>query len=66
MNIEQEIRDTYKRMGYSLAVKSVVEGFWCAVSQYGFVMESGLESQEQAEKYVITYYTDYIELIRQA
>jgi hypothetical protein len=66
MTIEEEIRDTYKRMGYSLAVKSVDKIHWCPISQYGYVMDSMCETQEQAEKYVITYYTNYINLIRQA
>lgn len=62
--IEQEIRDTYQRHGIELAEVSAFSNGqrWSANSQYGYTLsEHG--SQVEAERAVIDYYSERMNLI---
>ena len=55
--IEAEIRDAYKRMNHELTEKAIFSGeIYNALSQYGYVLETGFLSPEAAENYAIDFY----------
>lgn len=68
--LEQEIREEFARMGKSLSRKS--DNFmygntretWEGLSQYGFPMFY-CDTQEEAEKLIIEWYKNNMQLIRQ-
>lgn len=63
--IEKEIRECYERMGWELAEKRPLYDGFCALSQYGYVLQDGFAGLTQAEEYVIEYYSSRMNLIRQ-
>lgn len=66
MTIEQEIRDTFQRLGTDLASPEIFGSpFWTSNSQYGVTLTRGYNTKGEAEAATIAYYTARMELIRQ-
>ncbi len=66
-SLEREIRDCFTRLGTDLAKFKYRKGLyakWSAMSQYGFVLQEGFETREEAERYVIERYSQRMNLIR--
>ncbi len=67
MTLESEIRECFARMGVELADqgRGLLKGSkWQANSQYGYSMAE-FDTKEEAEYYVILYYSSNMKLIRQ-
>lgn len=68
--LEKEIRDEFARMGKNLSQKGNnfmygnTRETWEGLSQYGFPMFYA-DTQEEAEKLIIEWYKDHMNLIRQ-
>ena len=66
-DLETEIRDCYTRLGGTLAEFKYRNGLyakWSAMSQYGFVLKEGFDTQQEAERFAIDYYSPRLNLIR--
>ena len=62
---EQEIREAYKAMGQELAEDRGGWGGIIALSQYGHMLKDGFKSIQEAERYVVNYYSSRMNLLRQ-
>lgn len=64
---ESEIRACYARQNIALAEWQPGMGYskWCAMSQYGKVMDDGHNTQAEAEQFVVNYYSKHMNCIRQ-
>lgn len=63
--VEQEIRDCFKRMNTALAEPAILGApTWYANSQYGYTL-SDHNTREEAEAATVAYYRKRMELIRQ-
>jgi hypothetical protein len=65
--IEKEIREKYKQLGFPLAGScNLTFNKWFAVSQYGYPLTlPRFETEAEAESYTLNYYVFRMNLIRQ-
>jgi len=65
--IEYEIRECYNKMNQKLSSPSLFSNgkYFDALSQYGYCLQDGFSSELDAEQFVINYYRDRMNLIRQ-
>lgn len=55
----------YQRMGNLLAYPDPLTGKWEALSQYGYCLQSGFDTESQAKDHVYSFYKTRMKLILQ-